>query len=140
MIIEIEFDYGRKFTQEEQDHLKKNAISRVGFSDDTSLDYTSRHIIIPFVAAAFFDKFQVTRSVKAPGLEHFGHQPGTVINQRCSVSVPGLGLLAIGEVMVRNDHCTEELQKDLENGWRILAICVQPDQRRPDYILGRTKE
>jgi hypothetical protein len=60
-------------------------------------------------------------------------------NSRCSVHVPGLGLLLIDEVMVRTDYCTEKLQEDLEDGWRVLAICPQPDQRRPDYVLGRQK-
>lgn len=61
-------------------------------------------------------------------------------NSRCSVHVPGLGMLLIDEVMVRIDYCTEALQDDLDNGWRVLAICPQPDQRRPDYILGRQKK
>ncbi len=62
------------------------------------------------------------------------------LNERVNVHVPGLGLMLITEVEVRTDYCTENLQKDLENGWRILAVCPQPDQRRPDYILGRTGE
>jgi len=40
-------------------------------------------------------------------------------------------------VQIREDYCTERLQDDLDSGWKILAICVQPDGRRPDYILGR---
>lgn len=59
-------------------------------------------------------------------------------NDRVHVHVPGLGLMAVQQVEVRPDHCTEALQKDLDAGWRILAVCPQPDQRRPDYILGRT--
>ena len=27
--------------------------------------------------------------------------------------------------------------KVISEGWRILAICPQPNQRRPDYIMGR---
>lgn len=55
-----------------------------------------------------------------------------------NVSVGGLGLLIIDTVKVEVDLCTEALQQELNKGWRIVAICVQPDQRRPDYILGRT--
>ena len=62
----------------------------------------------------------------------------TVINQKVNVAVPGLGLLAIREAMVRTDLCTDELNEWLKEGWLILAICPQPDQRRPDYVLGRT--
>lgn len=60
-------------------------------------------------------------------------------NGRCSVHVPGLGLLLINETKVMYDICTTALQDELDAGWRILAVCPQPDQRRPDYILGRTK-
>lgn len=62
-----------------------------------------------------------------------------VVNERCNVVVPGLGLMEIREVCVENDFCTEMLQQRLNEGWRILAICVQPDQRRPDYVLGRNQ-
>ena len=61
------------------------------------------------------------------------------VNERCNVVVPGLGLMEIREVCVESDFCTERLQERLNDGWRILAICVQPDQRRPDYVLGRNQ-
>jgi hypothetical protein len=57
-------------------------------------------------------------------------------NQKCEVHVPNLGLLNINQLAFATDYCTEELQRLLFQGWRILAICPQPDQRRPDYILG----
>lgn len=60
-------------------------------------------------------------------------------NQRCEVHVPNLGLLNINQLAYATDYCTEELQRLLHQGWRILAICPQPDQRRPDYILGMHK-
>lgn len=57
-------------------------------------------------------------------------------NAKCNVHVPSLGLLRITTVDYCNDMCTEQLQKRLAEGWRIIACCPQPDQRRPDYILG----
>lgn len=60
-------------------------------------------------------------------------------NSRVNVHVPNLGMLAMNEVQLEEDCCTDRLQRLLEDGWRILAICPQPDQRRPDYILGRTQ-
>lgn len=66
--------------------------------------------------------------------------PGVSFNARCNVHVPGLGLLLIEEVEVHEDACTESLQKKLDEGWRIIACCPQPDQRRPDYILGRSRK
>lgn len=59
------------------------------------------------------------------------------VNTKVHVHVPNLGLLMIDEVSVQEDLCTKELQNILDEGWRILAICPQPDQRRPDYVLGR---
>lgn len=57
-------------------------------------------------------------------------------NQKCDVHVPNMGLLNINRLAFATDICTEELQTILHKGWRILAICPQPNQRRPDYILG----
>ena len=58
-------------------------------------------------------------------------------NSKCDVHVANLGLLHVNQLAYTKDTCTEDLQLKLNCGWRILAVCVQPDQRRPDYILGR---
>lgn len=58
-------------------------------------------------------------------------------NQKCDVHISNLGLLHINQIGYAVDKCTEELQTILKDGWRIIACCVQPDQRRPDYVLGR---
>lgn len=58
-------------------------------------------------------------------------------NQKCNVHIGNLGLLNINQLGYANDYCTEALQEILNKGWRILAVCPQPDQRRPDYVLGR---
>lgn len=55
------------------------------------------------------------------------------------VNVQNIGLLTINEVTCLENCRTEILQEHLDKGWRILAVCQQPDQSRPDYILGRTK-
>ena len=56
------------------------------------------------------------------------------------VHIPNQELFAIQECKVLNDCCTDELNKVISEGWRILAICPQPNQRRPDYIMGRLPE
>jgi len=61
-------------------------------------------------------------------------------NNRCDVHIGNLGLLNINQLAYTTDKCTEELQNILDEGWRILAVCPQPDQRRPDYVLGRYNE
>lgn len=53
------------------------------------------------------------------------------------VSIPDLALLTIKEVQVLEDAWTDELNRHLQEGWRIVAVCPPNSQRRPDYILGR---
>lgn len=57
--------------------------------------------------------------------------------KKSQVHLPGNELLYINEVVVHSDACTESLQKELDDGWRIVAVCPQASQRRPDYVLGR---
>ena len=64
---------------------------------------------------------------------------GGTYNQLVNVAVGG-STLPIDVVKVVEDYCTDQLQKELDSGWRIVAVCVQPNQRRPDYILGKTNE
>lgn len=61
-------------------------------------------------------------------------------NTKVNVHVPGLGMLVLNEVKIQENCCTDQLQRDLNDGWRIIAACPQPDQRRPDYVLGRVNK
>lgn len=58
-------------------------------------------------------------------------------NEKVEVYTPGMGLMLFNRVMLLSDACSDALQHEMDNGWRIIAACPQPDQRRPDYILGR---
>ena len=58
-------------------------------------------------------------------------------NEKVNVHIGNLGLLHINQVGYCEDKCTEDLQNLLNQGWRILSVCPQSDQRRPDYIVGR---
>lgn len=58
-------------------------------------------------------------------------------NQLVNVHVANGALLTYDTVELLEDACTDELQRHLNQGWRIIAACVQPDGRRPDYILGK---
>lgn len=69
--------------------------------------------------------------------EVFDIRPNVVYNEHVKVVMPGIGLLQFDHVTVVYDTCTNELHSYLKQGWRIVAVCPQPDQRRPDYVLGR---
>jgi len=46
--------------------------------------------------------------------------------------------MMIKEMFVETNACTDTINGYLKDGpWHILAICPQPGQRRPDYILGK---
>jgi hypothetical protein len=68
-------------------------------------------------------------------LEKFSEKQN--VNNRIDVYQPNNPLFHFNKVDFKCDLCTEELQGILDKGWSIIAICPQPDQRRPDYILGR---
>lgn len=63
------------------------------------------------------------------------------INQNAAthIHIPNIGLLTIRYVRLLEDCCTDEVQRQLDAGWRILAICPPNGVRRPDYILGRNE-
>lgn len=63
---------------------------------------------------------------------------GKLFNEKTSSEQPGPSLLNVDETLLMEDACTSALQENLDNGWRIIAVCPQP-QRRPDYILGRKR-
>lgn len=58
-------------------------------------------------------------------------------NDKCEVHMPGQALSLYNETVLMENACTDALQANLNDGWRIICACPQPDQRRPDYILGR---
>lgn len=140
----IEFEWNRKFSTEEQAELNRVALNHSGtpivFNDDGCIKDYGYSLAMRLEDAARFGTFKVLRC-----LPHTVHQtpetrPHPPVNEKCHVAVPGLGLLLIDEAKVWQNLCTDELQRQLDEGWRILAICPQPDQRRPDYVLGRSKK
>lgn len=60
-----------------------------------------------------------------------------VFNKKVNVHISGNSLLEIDDVELLDDCCTDFLKERLDKGWRIIAVCPQPDQRRPDYIIGK---
>lgn len=145
MMAMIEFDYNRKFSPEEQLALNQAAINPSGtpitFKEDGCIVEYYHPLAMHIEDAARFGAFKVLRAVErraAPEIP--SPAPCPPFNEKCGVAVPGLGLLLIDDVMLATNHCTDSLRALLDEGWRILAICPQPDQRRPDYVLGRSKK
>lgn len=91
----------------------------------------------PFDPTDFLREFQVVANklLNAPALNDLTHH--SAYNARCEVHMPGQALSTYNELMLKEGPCTDELQDTIDQGWRIIAACPQPDQRRPDYILGR---
>ena len=58
-------------------------------------------------------------------------------NEKCNVPNYDTSMQLINQILLLEDCCADYLQLALNDGWRIIAISPQPDQRRPDYILGR---
>ena len=63
----------------------------------------------------------------------------STFNQKVNVHVGGGLIVTYNDIMLMEDSCTDDLQSKLNDGWRVISVCVQADQRRPDYVLGRFK-
>lgn len=59
-------------------------------------------------------------------------------NVTYQVSVSGVGLLQVACLELMEDACTDEINRMLHDGWRIVAVCPPNDARRPTYIMGHT--
>lgn len=80
--------------------------------------------------------FQRVSEAYSRGLE-IPSAGGNTYNNKCEVHMPGNMLATYNQVQLLEDSCTDVLQTALSAGWRIIAVCPQPDSRRPDYIMGR---
>lgn len=59
-------------------------------------------------------------------------------NEKVGVGIqaPDNALMEVRSTKVLEDSCSDALDEELADGWIIIAACPQPDQRRPDYVLG----
>ena len=110
------------------------------YARETIIDLTTDGIWltgkeIPFTVKRFKGAYYPDSSLRlrASGKPDVEASPAVHIQ----VAIPNLALLEIRQVEVLDDACTDELQRKLDEGWRILAICPPNTQRRPDYILGK---
>lgn len=59
-----------------------------------------------------------------------------LFNNKLEIHQPNMPLFTYNNFIHLDNCCTEVLQEHINKGYRVVAICPQPDQRRPDYILG----
>ena len=63
-----------------------------------------------------------------------------MFNEKVGVPNYDSALLKVNQLMLLENCCTDYLQAALTSGWRIISVNPQPDQRRPDYVLGKIVE
>lgn len=145
-IVQISLQYGRKMSPEEITKVFQLTQHEIKLDDNGSLAWGSRDIectleaamqlgipfeinkVLPYVSSNAYDEIADILANKQAGVGP--------INAKCNNVIVGAGAFSIKQVELLEDACTNALQDKLNNGWHILAICVQPNQRRPDYILG----
>jgi len=57
--------------------------------------------------------------------------------KRNQIMLPNNLMLEMKELKVETDQCTDVINELMNDGWKLIAILPQHQQRRPDYILGR---
>lgn len=78
---------------------------------------------------------------KLMNLNHISEKVSQMtFNQQCDVHMGGGFLMRVNRLQLLEDVCTDYLQEELNKGWRIISVNVQPDQRRSDYVLGMYDE
>jgi len=124
----------------------KAGVCRIFAVDDVEDDWrlsTKEHIAddvemqwladqgVPFEVKKFRGSYAATTYLAAKSPEK---------SEVVHVHLPNLGLLSMNEVVLLEDACTDELQRTLDDGYRIICVCPPAGTRRPDYILGRAKD
>lgn len=73
-------------------------------------------------------------------LSQIKREVNTPMNQHVSIKFEqshDAFLTRVNDVKVCEEYCTDELRREINEGWRIIAVCPQKGNRRPDYVLGR---
>ena len=128
----------RKLSVEEQEMLK-SAVPKITFSEDGFPSFWGTEILALDVAEPLLKKelIKITdvhrTSERIPTLAQ--NPPTQIIN----IVAKSLPVTSIKRVKVLENCCTDVLQKYLDKGWRIVAVCPQEEMRRPDYVIGHVE-
>lgn len=85
------------------------------------------------------DSFNIDIEVLADRISSsiIGRTTENIYNQRLEIHQPNSPLFMYNDYKVLTDCCIESLQEEIDNGWRVVSVCPQPDQRRPDYVVAQ---
>lgn len=88
--------------------------------------------------SAQIQAIDLNKLAKAIGDQILGATGSNLFNQKLEIHQPNMPLFTYNDFTYITDCCTERLMEDyISKGYRVVAVCPQPDQRRPDYILGK---
>lgn len=88
-------------------------------------------------ATNIFDMIETHTALMTKQFEQLTKLSTQTFNEKVVVPNMDSFISKINQTMLLEDCCTDYLQQHLSKGWRIIAICPQPNQRRPDYVLGK---
>lgn len=128
------FEFLRAASKPELPPLEKYIANEV-WNDFTGLVNNIEDLPDFILEKASFEVLRPMKLLREAGMRVTSNNVGEIFAS-AQVHLPGNELLKLSKVEVREDCCTNQLQTDLDEGWRIIAVCPQPS-RRPDYILGR---
>lgn len=118
-------------------YKQEQLVDLFAFAPLCSLPYVIKKSVQPANDTGNLQHILHTVEKKLGRLQEMTTSFETQFNTKCEVHVGGGLIATFNEVKLLEDSCTDVLQTELANGWRVIACCVQPDQRRPDYVLGR---
>lgn len=110
---------------------------KFAMSDESRLrsDYVFKVKVNP-PQADIFNMIETHTALMSKQFEQLSKFSTQKFNELCNVPNYDTSMQLINQVMLLENCCTDQLQKALSDGWRIIAVSPQPNQRRPDYVLG----
>lgn len=98
--------------------------------------YGTQELVNELVALGAKPQLERVKGISYAPPEPTAPAAQAVTSSTTVISVANHNLFEVAKVTWLENACTEELQRMLDAGWRILAVCPSNDARRPDYVLG----
>ena len=148
--ISLDYEIRNKLTKAQCEELQAAVYNNPVFGQQCPFEFTAnpesdlfslkgwtREYVVDFDKILITPVHVIARLRGDLALERVLEERPPAFNETVQVAVPSNALLAITKVRVCENSCTDVISSYLDEGWSILAICPQPNQRRPDYILGK---